>query len=43
MLWGMYNGYRVGLVQTIDDLTSVRRLFEAYPKTIVGGDTETTV
>lgn len=42
MLWGMYNGYRVGLVQTIDDLTSVRRLFEAYPKTIVGGDTETT-
>ena len=42
MLWGSYNGYRVGLVQTVDDLMWVRELFASHPKIIVGCDTETT-
>lgn len=41
MLWGSYNGYRVGLVQTVADIASLRKLF-SETSTIIGCDTETT-
>lgn len=40
MLWGDFNGYRIGLVQTLDDLEVVRGRLSS--KTLCGIDTETT-
>lgn len=40
MLWGDFNGYRIGLVQTLGDLEVVRGQLSS--KTLCGIDTETT-
>ena len=40
MLWGDFNGYRIGLVQTLGDLEAVRGQLSS--KTLCGIDTETT-